>query len=64
MERHEMSNNHPTPARTSAPPGGRVHAALLFDARVLPWCLTDKELERVHFNGVQEINRRGIQRWK
>ena len=59
-----MSISIHTPARTSGPPGGRVHAALLFDARVLPWALTDQELERVHYNGVQEINRRGIPRWK
>ena len=59
-----MTNQFPTPARTSGLHSGRVHAALLFDARVLPWALTDQELERVHFNGVQEINRRGIPRWK
>lgn len=36
----------------------------LFDTRVLPWCLSNSELERIHFNGVQEINRRGIPQWK
>lgn len=36
----------------------------LFDARVFPWFLDDTELERIHFNGVQEINRRGIPQWR
>lgn len=31
-----------------------------FDYRVFPWYLTDKELERIHLNGVEEITRRGI----
>jgi hypothetical protein len=36
----------------------------LFDYRVLPWYLTDTELQRIHNNGVTEINRRGIPQWK
>ena len=35
-----------------------------FDSRVFPWSLSDDELDRVHRNGVDEINRRGIPRWK
>lgn len=36
----------------------------LVDYRLLPWWLTDAELDRVHRNGVQEINRRGIPKWR
>ena len=36
----------------------------LYDARVFTWWLSDDELDRVHLNGVQEIQRRGIPQWR
>lgn len=36
----------------------------LFDARVFPRALSDIDLARIHANGVQEIARRQIPRWK
>lgn len=36
----------------------------LFDPRVLSWYLSDAELERIHFNGATEIQRRGIPQWR
>ena len=36
----------------------------IFDARVFPRWLTDVELDRIHRNAVQEIQRRGIPQWK
>ena len=36
----------------------------LYDARVFTWWLDDAELDRVHLNGVQEIQRRGIPQWR
>ncbi len=36
----------------------------LFDVRVFPWYLSDQELERIHYNGVEEIARRGIPQWR
>ncbi len=36
----------------------------MFDYRVFPVWLTDDELKRIHQNGVEEINRRGIPRWR
>ncbi len=44
--------------------GGVPFDVDLFDARVLPWWLSDTELDRVHNNGVNEINRRGIPQWR
>ncbi|MFZ4394146.1 MAG: hypothetical protein ACOYOU_00810 [Kiritimatiellia bacterium] len=44
----------------SAPP----YDVDLFDTRVFPWCLSDAELERIHYNGVEEITRRGIPQWR
>lgn len=36
----------------------------IFGTRVLPWWLTDQELERIHFNDSEELNRRGIPQWR
>lgn len=36
----------------------------IFDARVLPWWLSDAELDRIHNNGMSEIQRRGIPQWR
>jgi len=36
----------------------------VFNSRVLPWWLSDAELDRIHNNGVSEINRRGIPQWR
>jgi hypothetical protein len=36
----------------------------LFDARVLPWWATHEELDRIHANGVEEIQRREIPQWR
>jgi len=42
-------------------PGVRVE---FFDLRWFPRRLTDEELCRIHGNGVLEIQRRGVPRWK
>lgn len=36
----------------------------IFDARLFTRWLTDAELDRIHLNSVQEIQRRGIPRWR
>ena len=36
----------------------------IWDGRVFAWWLTDAEVQRVHANGVEEIGRRGIARWR
>lgn len=36
----------------------------LWDARVFPWWVSDADLERIHANAVEEIQRRGIPRWR
>lgn len=35
-----------------------------FDVRLLPWWISESELIRIHDNSIDEINRRGIPRWK
>lgn len=36
----------------------------MWDVRFFPWWLSDEQLTRIHGNGAEEIERRGISRWK